>query len=149
MKILRIRAGSVILNHKNEILLIFRKGKWDLPKGKVSKKGKLLSVAINESIEETGLKKKNLKLIKPLSKSSSVKKDGIILDYWFLLEYEGKKLELKPQTEEGISDYRWVSKKDIIKYYPYFRKYVCEVLRYYLHENEKLKKKLNKKLIIF
>ena len=140
MKVLRIRAGSVILNHKNEILLIFRKGKWDLPKGKVSKKGKLLSVAINESIEETGLKKKNLKLIKPLSKSSSVKKDGIILDYWFLLEYEGKKLELKPQTEEGISDYRWVSKKDIIKYYPYFRKYVCEVLRYYLLEKEKSKK---------
>ena len=140
MKILRIRAGSVILNHKNEILLIFRKGKWDLPKGKVSKKGKLLSVAINESIEETGLKKKNLKLIKPLSKSSSVKKDGIILDYWFLLEYEGKKLELKPQTEEGITDYRWVSKKDIIKYYPYFRKYVCEVLRYYLLEKEKSKK---------
>lgn len=140
MKILRVRAGSVILNHKNEILLIFRKGKWDLPKGKVSKKGKLLSVAINESIEETGLKKKNLKLIKPLSKSSSVKKDGIILDYWFLLEYEGKKLELKPQTEEGISDYRWVSKKDIIKYYPYFRKYVCEVLRYYLLEKEKSKK---------
>ena len=140
MKILRIRSGSVILNHKNEILLIFRKGKWDLPKGKVSKKGKLLSVAINESIEETGLKKKNLKLIKPLSKSSSVKKDGIILDYWFLLEYKGKKLELKPQTEEGISDYRWVSKKDIIKYYPYFRKYVCEVLRYYLLEKEKSKK---------
>ena len=140
MKILRVRAGSVILNHKNEILLIFRKGKWDLPKGKVSKKGKLLSVAINESIEETGLKKKNLKLIKPLSKSSSVKKDGIILDYWFLLEYEGKKLELKPQTEEGITDYRWVSKKDIIKYYPYFRKYVCEVLRYYLFEKEKSKK---------
>ena len=140
MKILRIRAGSVILNYKNEILLIFRKGKWDLPKGKVSKKGKELSVAINESIEETGLKKKNLKLIKPLSKSSSVKKDGIILDYWFLLEYEGKKLELKPQTEEGISDYRWVSKKDIIKYYPYFRKYVCEVLRYYLLEKEKSKK---------
>ena len=140
MKILRVRAGSVILNHKNEILLIFRKGKWDLPKGKVSKKGKLLSVAINESIEETGLKKKNLKLIKPLSKSSSVKKDGIILDYWFLLEYKGKKLELKPQTEEGISDYRWVSKKDIIKYYPYFRKYVCEVLRYYLLEKEKSKK---------
>ena len=81
-----------------------------------------------------------LKLIKPLSKSSSVKKDGIILDYWFLLEYEGKKLELKPQTEEGISDYRWVSKKDIIKYYPYFRKYVCEVLRYYLLEKEKSKK---------
>ena len=140
MKILRIRAGSVIINHKNEILLIFRKGKWDLPKGKASKKGKLLTVAINESIEETGLKKKNLKLIKPLNKSKSVKKDGVILDYWFLLKYEGKKLELKPQKEEDITDYRWVSKKEIIKYYPYFRKYVCEVLRCYLFEKEKSKK---------
>ena len=92
MKILRVRAGSVILNHKNEILLIFRKGKWDLPKGKVPKKGKLLSVAINESIEETGLKKKNLKLIKPLSKSSSVKKDGIILDIGFCLSMKVKNL---------------------------------------------------------
>jgi 8-oxo-dGTP pyrophosphatase MutT (NUDIX family) len=134
MKILRIRAGSVIINHKNEILLIFRKGKWDLPKGKASKKGKLLSVAINESIEETGLKKKNLKLIKPLNKSKSVKKDGVILDYWFLLKYEGKKLELNTQTEEGIKDYRWVSKKDVINYYPCSRKYVCEVLRCYLLE---------------
>ena len=134
MKILRIRAGSIIINHKNEILLIFRKGKWDLPKGKASKKGKLLSVAINESIEETGLKKKNLKLIKPLNKSKSVKKDGVILDYWFLLKYEGKKLELNTQTEEGIKDYRWVSKKDVINYYPYSRKYVCEVLRCYLLE---------------
>ncbi len=137
MKTLRIRAGAVILNYKDEILLIYRKKKWDLPKGKVSKKGKLLSVAINESIEETGLKKKNLKLIKPLNKSSSVKKNGIILDYWFLLKYEGKKLELKPEIKEGITDYRWVSKKDIIKYYPYFRKYVCEVLRSYLLKKEK------------
>ena len=85
------------------------------------------------------ISKKNLKLIKPLSKSSSVKKDGIILDYWFLLEYEGKKLELKPQTEEGITDYRWVSKKDIIKYYPYFRKYVVEVLSQFLTFENKIK----------
>lgn len=139
MKILRIRAGSVILNHKNEILLIFRKGKWDLPKGKVPKKGKLLSVAINESIEETGLKKKNLKLIKPLNKSNSVKKNGIILDYWFLLKYEGKKLKLKPQIDEGITGYKWVSKKDIIKYFPYFRKYVAEVISQYLTFENKIK----------
>ena len=140
MKTLRIRAGAVILNYKDEILLIYRKKKWDLPKGKVSKKGKLLSVAINESIEETGLKKKNLKLIKPLNKSNSVKKDGVILDYWFLLKYEGKKLEVNTQTEEGITDYIWISKKDVINYYPYFRKYVCEVLRCYLLEKEKSKK---------
>ena len=75
-----------------------------------------------------------------MNKSSSVKKDGIILDYWFLLKYDGKKLKLKPQTEEDITGYRWVSKKDIIKYYPYFRKYVCEVLRCYLLEKEKSKK---------
>ena len=74
MKIKRIRAGSLIINEKDEILLIFRRGKWDLPKGKVDKKAKLLTVAINESIEETGLKKKFLKLIKPLQKSVATKK---------------------------------------------------------------------------
>ena len=145
MKILRIRAGSVIINQKSQILLIYRKGKWDLPKGKVSKKGKLLTAAIDESIEETGLKKKKLRLIKPLKKSTSVKKNGIIVDYWFLLQYVAKNHELKPQIKEGITECKWVSKEDIIDYYPYFRKYVCEVISRYLSYANKNKTNFNVK----
>lgn len=142
MKIKRIRAGSLIVNDKRQILLIFRKGKWDLPKGKVNKKVKLLSAAIEESIEETGLKKKHLKLIKPLEKSVAIKKNGVIYDYWFLFKYESKKYNFKPQTNEGIEECRWVDENDILKYYPFFRKYVCEVVRMYMKSNIKKKKKV-------
>ena len=34
-------AGGVVENENNEILFIFRNGKWDLPKGKVEKKEKV------------------------------------------------------------------------------------------------------------
>jgi 8-oxo-dGTP pyrophosphatase MutT (NUDIX family) len=142
VKIKRIRAGSLILNNKNQLLLIFRKGKWDLPKGKVNKKRKLLSAAIEESIEETGLKKKHLRLIKPLKKSVSVKKNGVIYDYWFLFKYKSRKYNFKPQISEGIEECRWVNENDITKYYPYFRNYVCEVLEMYLKSNNKNKKRL-------
>ncbi len=142
MRIKRIRAGSLIINEKNQLLLIFRKGKWDLPKGKVNNKVKLLSAAIDESIEETGLKKKHLRLLKPLKKSVSVKKNGIIYDYWFLFKYESKKIVFKPQINEGITECRWVNEKDIIKYYPFFRKYVCEVIRRYLKSISKSSKNL-------
>ena len=30
-------AGGIVRNKNNELLFIFRKGKWDLPKGKVDK----------------------------------------------------------------------------------------------------------------
>src|ERR1041385_2734909 len=32
-----IAAGGLVLNEKDELLIIFRRGKWDLPKGKVDK----------------------------------------------------------------------------------------------------------------
>tara|TARA_B100000963_G_scaffold83868_1_gene71469 strand:- start:100 stop:456 length:357 start_codon:yes stop_codon:yes gene_type:complete len=101
-------------------------------KEKYPKKGKLISVAINESIEETGLKKKNLKLIKPLNNSNSVKKDGVMLDYWFLLKYEGKILNLNLNLIKVLQTTDGFQKKEIIKYYPNFRKYVYEVISQYL-----------------
>ena len=35
---MQMRAGSLVINQKKELLLIYRKGKWDFPKGKVEKK---------------------------------------------------------------------------------------------------------------
>ena len=36
-----LAAGGLVTNENNEILLIFRRGKWDLPKGKLEKGEKL------------------------------------------------------------------------------------------------------------
>ena len=48
-------AGGLVENNHNEILMIFRKGKWDLPKGKVELKEKIISAAKREVEEETGI----------------------------------------------------------------------------------------------
>jgi hypothetical protein len=48
-------GGGLVQNEKNEVLLIFRRGKWDLPKGKLDKGESIEDCAIREVQEETGL----------------------------------------------------------------------------------------------
>ncbi len=56
-------AGGVIVNEKNEVVIVFTDTKsWQFPKGTVEKDEDYLKTAIREIEEETGLK--NLKLIK-------------------------------------------------------------------------------------
>ena len=50
-------AGGLVENENGEWLLIHRRGKWDLPKGKLEKGEKLDECAVREVEEETGLKK--------------------------------------------------------------------------------------------
>ena len=50
-----IAAGGLVLNEKNELLMIFRRGFWDLPKGKVDEGETLEQCAVREVKEETGL----------------------------------------------------------------------------------------------
>ncbi len=45
----------------DEILMIFRRGKWDLPKGKLDKGESLEACALREVEEETGLKKNKIR----------------------------------------------------------------------------------------
>ncbi|HLR36932.1 MAG TPA: NUDIX domain-containing protein, partial [Chitinophagaceae bacterium] len=58
-------AGGLITNPKGEILLLFRRGKWDLPKGKMEAGEKPEETAIREVTEETGLK--NISIVKKLT----------------------------------------------------------------------------------
>ena len=49
-------AGGLVINESDEIMLIFRRGKWDLPKGKLDKGETIEQCAVREVQEETGLK---------------------------------------------------------------------------------------------
>ncbi len=40
-------AGGLVLNEKGEVLMIFRRGSWDLPKGKIDP---------NESVETAAIR---------------------------------------------------------------------------------------------
>src|SRR5260221_13510882 len=44
-------AGGLVQNENNQIMMIFRRGKWDLPKGKLDKEETLEQCAVRE-VEE-------------------------------------------------------------------------------------------------
>ena len=50
-------AGGLVTNSQNEILFIYRNGKWDLPKGHVEKKESIENAAVREVEEECGIQK--------------------------------------------------------------------------------------------
>jgi 8-oxo-dGTP pyrophosphatase MutT (NUDIX family) len=108
-KLVTIKAsGGIVTNKKNQILFIYRKGKWDLPKGKMEKNESKKESALREVIEETGVKK--LKIINFFSTSFhliKVKREYFLKEtHWYTMKtkYDGK---LKPQKSEGIISAKW------------------------------------------
>jgi ADP-ribose pyrophosphatase YjhB (NUDIX family) len=126
-------GGGIVENEKGEILLMFRKGKWDLPKGKLDKGEKIDACAVREVKEETGLQK--VTLSKALLTTYHTYHEGtkFILKetYWFSMKADGKQ-GLIPQAEEDISEVKWVKKTDLKKYAADTYASVAEVLDAYL-----------------
>jgi 8-oxo-dGTP pyrophosphatase MutT (NUDIX family) len=110
-------AGGLVINEKDEILMIYRRGKWDLPKGKLDKGEKLEDCAIREVEEETGLK--NVNLISPLMITYHTYHEGsrFILkeSHWYSMKVSGEQW-LMPQTEEDIHEIKWIKKSDLKTY---------------------------------
>ena len=129
---MQMRAGSLVINQKKELLLIYRKGTWDFPKGKVEKNEKKKTGALRETSEETGLELEKLSLQQPLKKTAHLLKQKKIRTKWYLVNYKGSKQKLKPQKEEGIEKCIWVSQESLVHYIPYLRSYAREVLAYYI-----------------
>ena len=111
-----IAGGGKVYNQKNEILFIFRNGKWDLPKGKAEAKETINQTALREVEEETGIS--GLSIIKPLDITYHVFKRMdqfyIKITYWFKMnsDYEGV---LIPQEKEGITKVKWISESKLTK----------------------------------
>ena len=58
-------AGGLVYNLDNQLLMIFRNGKWDLPKGKLNPGEIIRQCAIREVKEECGIN--NLTIIKKIT----------------------------------------------------------------------------------
>ncbi len=110
-------AGGLVVDDEGKILMIFRRGKWDLPKGKFEDGETLEECAKREVIEETGLATLDLKTPLLVTYHTYAEKKGLYLKetHWFLFEAPGKQ-ELVPQTEEDISKIDWVNPADIKDY---------------------------------
>jgi 8-oxo-dGTP pyrophosphatase MutT (NUDIX family) len=126
-------AGGLIVNEKKEILLIFRRGKWDMPKGKLEKGEKLEDCAVREVAEETGLKK--IKLLDALTITYHTYHEGthFILkeSHWYTMKVSGEQ-NMVPQTEEDIHEIKWVNANDLDKYRKDSYPSIADVIEAYL-----------------
>jgi 8-oxo-dGTP pyrophosphatase MutT (NUDIX family) len=110
-------AGGLVLNNLGEVLMIFRRGSWDLPKGKIDAQEKKKDAAVREVQEETGLV--NVQLLNKLVTTYHIYRGQTsnrrILkpSYWYLMYSTDQKLE--PQLEEDIQRAEWVKLKDARK----------------------------------
>lgn len=101
-------SGGLVFNEKGELLLIFRQGKWDLPKGKVDKGETVEEAAIREVQEECGIEK--LILGEPIQQTYhtyTLEKQRVLkTTHWFKMEAI-KYDQMLPQLEENITDLGW------------------------------------------
>jgi mutator protein MutT len=112
-----IAAGGLVRNENNELLMILRKGHWDLPKGKMDAGETPEQCAVREVEEETGLQ--NIQLGEFISSTlhrytennEEIEKET----FWYKMKVTGPQ-NLQPQAEENITDIHWVKNASLPEY---------------------------------
>ncbi len=104
-------AGGLVANPRGELLFIFRRGVWDLPKGKMDEGETKKQTALREVEEETGVK--DLRLGPKLAKTYhtfSCRKEGfkrcLKVTHWYKMFSEQK--VFLPQQAEQIEKVQWM-----------------------------------------
>ncbi len=128
-------SGGMVKNEKAEVLFIYKRNKWDLPKGKISssrksskknetgkvdnlkrvdKKEIPQDAAIREVMEETGLTE--VKITRELAATYHIyhQKGRPVLKktYWFEM-FAPSGQRLIPDSKEGISEVKWISEEEM------------------------------------
>lgn len=111
-------AGGVLFKEEEQaampgVVLIFRRGVWDLPKGKVEEGETVRECAVREVAEEIGFSEYP-HIVSSLSETyhEYERNDTRFgkTTHWFAMtcnDWFGKDFE--PETAEGIEEVRWVS----------------------------------------
>ena len=138
MMIKIIAAGGIVENENKEILLIFRRGKWDLPKGKLDEGETIEECAVREVEEETGLRSIQqgelieVTLHNYIEKGTEIEKET----YWYAMKVEGEK-KLVAQTEEDIEDIKWVKESELPEYLANTYNNIIDIIeKYYDKSNQ-------------
>ncbi len=108
-----VACGGYVQNAQLEILFIYRRQKWDLPKGKLDKGETLAQCAIREVQEETGaqditlgnLRNETFHVFKPNEK--------YILKHTYWYNMQCSDATFTPQAEEDIEIVKWVNAIDV------------------------------------
>lgn len=103
-------AGGVVINEGGELLMIYLRKRWDLPKGHIEDGESSAEAACREVLEETGVEAvvvDDKPLITTLHAYDTYGRWELkYTDWWRMTAVGG---ELRPQTEEGICGIGWYS----------------------------------------
>lgn len=125
-------AGGLVLNGNGELLMMYRRGHWDLPKGKIDEGESDEAAALREVSEETGLH--NIRIIKLLDTTYHTYIYGgeniLKPSLWYLMESFGNE-KLIPQVEEDITELKWVNKLEAERLLPDAYPSIREMLEKY------------------
>lgn len=103
-------SGGVVEEETGDILMIFRRGHWDLPKGKIDPGEKKKAAAIREVMEETGVKDLEiLNRIMTTRHSYRLKNKRRVLKKTFWYSMRTHRQKLVPETSEDILKAKWVN----------------------------------------
>lgn len=113
-------AGGVAFRIKRdgscEVLLIYRKEIWDLPKGKLEAGERIEECAIREVSEETGAEYPLLCGILPTTYHEYEMKGRKWgkTTWWYVMCWKSKQ-SFSPQQEEGIQQIKWVQVDEAVE----------------------------------
>jgi len=130
-----IAAGGIVMNPNNEMLWIFRRGFWDLPKGKLDPNETIEACAIREVMEETGIS--HLVLGKLILTTTHQYHDKYLNNevekttYWYAMTTDILQDGI-PQTEEDIEAIAWVNQADLAPYLAKTYDTIKEVMEVFL-----------------
>ena len=107
-----IAAGGLVTNPKGQILWIYRRGFWDLPKGKLDEGETIQTCALREVAEETGIKDirlhELLKFTNHIYFDKYLNQEVVKRTYWFHMTIPTTQTGV-PQITEDIEKIEWHS----------------------------------------
>lgn len=126
-------AGGLVINDKGEALVIFRKGKWDLPKGKIDDGETPENAAVREVSEECSIQlPKIAEVLEETWHTYQLNGKPIIKKaYWYKMNPQNHAEQPSPQLEEDITEAKWVSKE----YFAEMRKNIYPAIEELLLKN--------------
>ncbi|MFD2512619.1 NUDIX hydrolase [Pontibacter locisalis] len=128
-------AGGLVLK-EGKILMIYRLGVWDLPKGKLDKKEKVRDGAVREVEEECNIQVEVVEKLPKTWHSYAYKGKKILKKTsWYLMNCTDDSL-MKPQAEEFIEEVRWMTPEEVIQVLPKAYTSIAFIVRHYLQSQK-------------
>ncbi len=133
-----VHAAGGVVEKEGKLLLIYRKKKWDLPKGKQDRGESPETCAVREVEEETGVEVELKKKIASVWHTYIQNKKYVMKKvYWYQMTCVSDK-HMEPQEEEGIKKVEWMEMAEIREVLHESHRSIRYVIQKYTEEVKKI-----------